>query len=129
MKIDRPVPIDPEKINKANIDLSERLNLKGVRLTYDEDGDTLFVSIGEPVPSIAKPTIDGIYIQIDPSTYKIVGCTILAFATDFLGKNKLIRKTFPDALDTFKASGGTLELKGRQAEKTRLLFEEAFALN
>jgi hypothetical protein len=126
---DKPIPIDPDKINKANIDLSERLNRKGIRLTYDEDGDTLFVSIGEPVPAIAKPTVDGIYIQIDPTNYKIVGCTILAFASDFLGKNKLIRKTFPDALDVFRASGGTLELKGKQAEKVKLLFEEALTLN
>ncbi len=122
-----PAPIEPEQITRANPDLGDRLFKEGVHLAYDEDSDTLFITIGEPKVGVAKPSIDGIYIQVEPTNYRIIGCTILAFSVDFLGKNKLIRKMFPGLIETFKASGNVLELKGQQAEKIRPLFEEALS--
>jgi hypothetical protein len=128
MLANKPIPIDMTQVVKSNFDLSERLFNDGVSLSYDEDGDTLLITIGEPKNSISKPFFDGIYIQIEPTSYKITGCTILAFMSDFLGKNKLIRKLFPNALEQFRDSEGTVQLFGADAERTRLLFETAIGL-
>ena len=122
-----PTPISNKHIAMANVDLQERLFKEGVTLVYDEDGDTLLITIGESVAAITKQMVDGIYIRVEPTTYKIVGCTILAFASDLLAKNKLIRKAFPNALETLKASGGTITLVGEKAERTKPLFEGALS--
>ena len=125
MLANKPTPIDPMRIIESNFDLSERLFNEGVSLSYDEDSDTLLITIGEPKPSISKPFFDGMYIQIEPSSYKVTGCTILAFMSDLFGKNKLIRKLFPNALEKLQASAGIIKLSGADAERTKLLFETA----
>ena len=125
MVMSEPTPIAWDKIAIANTDLNERLFESGVRLDYDEDGDTLFLTIGEGGPSISKEAFDDLFIRVDPTTYQIVGCTIVAFASDLLAKNKLIRKMFPGALEALRAAGGTIQWHGRQAERTKPLFDAA----
>ncbi len=120
-----PTQIPWPEIVKANTDLEERLFNLGVRLDYDEHGDTLLLTIGDGGSSISKQAIEGIYIKIAPDDYKIIGCIVIGFATDLLAKNKIIRKMLPDALAVLKASNGVIEWQGHNAERTRPIFEAA----
>lgn len=124
---DKPTPLDMGQVSRANFDLAERLFNEGVHLVYDEDGDTLLMTIGEGKPAIATPVLDGIYFRIEPETYKILGFTIIAFASDLLANNKLVRKLFPNAPEAFEKSGGVIEWKGQQAQRIKPVFE--FALS
>ncbi|MBI4310460.1 MAG: hypothetical protein HY681_01655 [Chloroflexi bacterium] len=128
MAIAKPVPVDWEAIARANADLQERLFNEGVHLVYDLDGDTLFVDIGEGGPAITKHLLAGMYVRIDPDTFRILGCTVLAFASEFLAKNKLARKAFPDAMTALKAGGGKVDWKGQEATRVLPLFEGALTV-
>ncbi len=119
----KPTPLDTQQIMAANADLQDRLFNEGVHLVYDEDGDTLLIAIGEGKLAITKSSVGGVYLRVEPETFKILGCTILAFASDFLAKNKLMRKAFPDALTAMKASDGKIDLVGKDAQKAKALFE------
>ena len=121
----KPTEISWEEISKTNTDLQERLSKSGVRLDYDDQGDTLLLTIGKGGPSISKQAIDGIYIKITPVEYKIIGCIVIGFATDLLANNKIIRNMFPDALAILKESDGVVELEGQSAERTKPIFEAA----
>ena len=121
--VDSPTPLDSELIGQANLDLAERLYSEGVFITYDEDGDTLLITIGQGQPAITTHVVDGIYVRIHPETLKVVGCTVIAFASDLLANNKLMRKLFPDALKAFEENGGVIEWKGPQAQRMAPVFE------
>jgi hypothetical protein len=123
----KPTPLDGEQISKANLDLAERLFNEGVYITYDDDGDTLFITIGQGQPAITTHVVGGIYLRIQPETLKIVGCTVIAFASDLLANNKLIRKLFPNALESFKGTDGTIEWKGQKARRMLPVFEVAMS--
>lgn len=127
--VDRPNQLDSQRISKANLDLAERLFNEGVHLVYDEDGDTLFLTIGggEEQPQVNVHVIDGLYFGVHPETYKFVGCTVLAFASDFLANNKLIRKAFPDAMEAFRTNGGEIEWEGHDAQRVKLAFDLVMA--
>jgi len=125
---DRPTPLNGEQIARANLDLAERLFNEGVHLVYDEDGDTLLATIGEGKQAITTPLIGGIYFRIEPETFKIVGCTVIAFASDLLANHKLLREAFPNALQAFKQSGGVIEWHGQQARKIMPVFMLAMSL-
>ena len=120
---DKPTQLNSEQITKANLDLAERLFNEGVRLVYDEDGDTLFLNIGESQPQINVHITEGIYFCVHPDTLKIVGITILSFASDLLANNKLIRKAFPDALAVLKKNDGVIEWNGPDAQKIKPVFD------
>ena len=46
---------------------------------YDEEDDILYLSIGEPEPSITEEDENGIYIRKSIKTNKISGVTILDY--------------------------------------------------
>jgi len=121
--VDRPNQLDSERISRANLDLAERLFNEGVHLVYDEDGDTLFLTIGEEQPQINVHVMDGVYFGVHPETLKFVGCTVLAFASDFLANNKLIRKAFPNAMEAFRVNDGVIEWKGQDAQRVKSAFD------
>ena len=116
-----------EEIGRRNIDLGERLTEQGLTTTYDEDGDTLFVTIGQGGDALTEQVFDDIYIRIHPETLKIQGFVILAFEPDFLGENKLIGKSLQGFVEAMRASEGTLSFKGRDAQKAKPYFEAAIA--
>jgi len=122
---DRPTPLDMERVARTNLDLSERLFDLGVNLTYDEDGDTLLVTIGQAQPAITVHLVGGIYVRVDPGTFKVMGFTIVGFASDLLANNKLIRKSFPNALKDLEDAGGEIEWKGLDAQRMSPVFEVA----
>lgn len=114
-------------IIKANGDLQDRLFKDGVNIAYDEDSDILFLTIGEGKESITKQAIDDLFVRVEPGSLKVTGCFIVGFARDFLAKNKVVRKIFPDALGKLRAEGNHLEWKGAQAVKTSPVFELAIS--
>lgn len=122
-----PQTLDQDLIARANLDLAERLFKGGVEFVYDEDGDTLFVTIGAGANAITKHVVDGVYARIDPETLKIVGCTLLAFESDLLANNKLLRKLFLDGFQSLRESGDRIVWEGAEAAKTKPLFELVLA--
>ena len=62
---------------------------KEIRMVYDDEGDILDISIGEPEEAISKEVEDDLFIRINPISGEIVGFSILNF-----------RKWFKDAKDT-----------------------------
>ncbi len=114
-------------VGRRNADLGERLALEGITIVYDEDGDTLFVTIGEGGEALTEHVFDNLYLRVEAESLKILGCVILAFEADLLGTNKLIRKAFPNLMDELRSRGGRVFLKGKNAQKTKPYFEVALA--
>jgi len=61
---------------------------KEIRMVYDEEGDILDVSLGEPVEAISKEVEDDFFLRIRPQSGEVVGFSMLNF-----------RKWFKDAKD------------------------------
>lgn len=123
--LNQPAEILWKAILVANRDLEQRL-LKGVTLAYDPDGDTFLATIGEPHPSISKPIDEGVYLEFDPESLIITGCTVLAVrAHPLFGKRKL-----GDTLAWAFARLGqedAVKLVGPDARAIRPLFQLAIA--
>lgn len=61
---------------------------KEIRMVYDEEGDILDVSLGEPEEAISREVEDDFFLRIKPDSGDVVGFSILNF-----------RKWFKDAKD------------------------------
>jgi uncharacterized protein YuzE len=61
---------------------------KEIRIVYDEEGDVLDISIGEPVAALSREVEDDFFLRIGVDTEEVVGFSILNF-----------RKWFRDAKD------------------------------
>ena len=62
---------------------------KEIRMGYDDEGDILDISIGEPEEAVSKEVEDDLFLRINPISGEIVGFSMLNF-----------RKWFKDAKDT-----------------------------
>ena len=127
MMNDRPVELDYKAVALANGDLSERLSGEGVSITYDDDGDTILIDIGEGGEAIADHFVNGMYVRIHPVTLKIVGCTVVGFVTDILAHNKLMRTLFEEDFQRLIEQGGKREWTGIEAQRTSPIFEAALS--
>ena len=85
-------PLDIEDIRRANFDLGERVESEELSLDYNPEADVLTITVGEPRSAITEPWLDDILYRVDPDTLKIVGIEIVAFFSDFIRKNKLVKK-------------------------------------
>ena len=56
--------------------------------SYDKKRDVLYVSIGEPQEAISTEIEDGIFLNRNPKTKKIVGFTIINFQKKFTTAKK-----------------------------------------
>ena len=99
-------PLDIEDIRRANFDLGERVESEELSLDYNPEADVLTITVGEPRSAITEPLLDDILYRVDPDTLKIVGIEIVAFFSDFVRKNKLVRKLFKNYLEELH-SGAT----------------------
>lgn len=61
---------------------------KEIRMVYDDEGDVLDVSIGEPEDAISREVEDDFFLRVRPDSGEVVGFSILNF-----------RKWFKDAKD------------------------------
>ena len=59
-----------------------------INFFFDEEGDILDITIGEPKKAVAKELKNDIAIRCDPATGEVVGIVILNFRKRFEGKNK-----------------------------------------
>lgn len=50
------------------------------RITYDPEGDILYVTFGAPTPSTGYQLSDQLLLRVDPDSLKATGLTILNFS-------------------------------------------------
>ncbi len=120
---DKPTELDMDLIARENMDLTERLFTEGVTIAYDEDGDTLFITIGQPHEAITEQIVDSLFYRIDPVTLKVIGCIIIGFESDVLTHNKLLKSLFQDGFEQLRKQGDSIKWEGPQAQKVKPLFE------
>ena len=51
-----------------------------IRVTYDPEGDILYVTFGQPTAATGYQLSDQILLRVDPQTQKAAGLTILNFS-------------------------------------------------
>lgn len=64
------------------------LNTK-INYDYDEENDTLYLSIGKPKPAVTTEIEEGILIRKDLKTGKIIGVTILDYMDRIKNNEKI----------------------------------------
>ncbi len=52
-------------------------------LFYDKEGDVLYLTIGEPQEAVSREMGNDVLVRVHPETGKIIGMTILNFASRF----------------------------------------------
>jgi uncharacterized protein YuzE len=50
------------------------------RLTYDPEGDILYITFGQPTPATGYQLSDQILLRIDPRTQQVAGLTLFKFS-------------------------------------------------
>ena len=70
-----------------------------IKYDYDEEDDVLYLSIGNPKPSITEETEEGILIRKDIQTGKLTGVTILDYKDRLKNKERI---NIPDIFDLCK---------------------------
>jgi uncharacterized protein YuzE len=65
---------------------------KEIKMAYDDEGDILDISIGDPEKAISREVEEDLFLRVNPVSGEVVGFSILNF-----------RKWFKDAEDNFKA--------------------------
>ena len=120
---DKPNELDMDLVARNNMDLTKRLFSEGVTIAYDEDGDTLFITIGNPNDAITEQIVDGLFYRINPETLKVIGCIIIGFESDVLMHNKLLNNLFRDGFEQLRKQGDLVKWEGLQAQKVKPIFE------
>jgi len=54
--------------------------MRATRITYDPDGDILYVTFGPPTASTGYQLSDQILLRVDPNTQRATGLTILNYS-------------------------------------------------
>jgi len=54
--------------------------MKATRITYDPEGDILYVTFGQPAASTGYQLSDQILLRLDPKTQRATGLTILNYS-------------------------------------------------
>lgn len=119
--MDEVRPLDTTEIRRANFDLAERIEVEEVTLDYNPEADVLSITIGEPRPAVTEPLFDDIMYRVDPDTLKIVGVEIVAFFSDFVRRNKLVRKLLRNYLEELRP--GTTDIVVKDPHDKELLGE------
>ncbi len=52
----------------------------GVRITYDPEGDILFITFGPPTPSTGYQVADQVLLRVHPDSRQATGLTILNYS-------------------------------------------------
>lgn len=70
-------------------------------INYDNQNDILYISIGEPVPSLCEEKEEGILIRRDIETGEITGVTILDYKEKVKSNKKI---NIPEEIDLSKVN-------------------------
>lgn len=54
--------------------------MKSVRITYDQEGDILYVTFGQPTAAVGYQLSDQLLLRVDPQTQSAAGLTIFNFS-------------------------------------------------
>jgi uncharacterized protein YuzE len=54
--------------------------MKPVRITYDPEGDILYITFGQPLAATGYQLSDQILLRVDPQTQQAAGLTIFNFS-------------------------------------------------
>lgn len=54
--------------------------MKLTRLTYDPEGDILYITFGQPTPATGYQLSDQILLRVDPKTQHAAGLTLMNFS-------------------------------------------------
>jgi uncharacterized protein YuzE len=63
--------------------------MKLVRITYDPEGDILYLTFGQPTEATGYQLSDQLLLRIDPETQRPVGLTIFNFSVHVQGSRQL----------------------------------------
>ena len=58
-------------------------NIDQVEVSYDPDGDVLYLSIAEPQAALTRGEANGLLVRTDPQTHRVVGLTVLDYEKKF----------------------------------------------
>ena len=61
------------RILDANEDLPERMDQEGITLEWDRAEDILYVTLGDPRPSLTESVRNTTYLRVHPDTLKLHG--------------------------------------------------------
>jgi uncharacterized protein YuzE len=54
-----------------------------LRISYNREGDVLYISLGEPREALTVPEAEGLLVRVDPETKEVVGATITDYEEHF----------------------------------------------
>ena len=54
--------------------------MKSTRITYDPEGDILYVTFGQPTSATGYQLSDQLLLRVDPQTQQVAGLTIFNFS-------------------------------------------------
>lgn len=54
--------------------------MDAIRITYDSEGDILYVTFGAPTPATGYQVCDQILLRVDPDSHQAAGLTIFNFS-------------------------------------------------
>ncbi len=63
--------------------------MKATRITYDPDGDILYVTFGQPAASTGYQLSDQILLRVDPKTQLATGLMILNYSHHACGSREI----------------------------------------
>ena len=66
---------------------------KEIKIAYDDEGDILDISIGDPEKAISKEVEDDFFLRVNPASGEVVGFSILNFRKWFKDAKNI--KTLP----------------------------------
>jgi len=58
----------------------KRKAMRPIRITYDPEGDTLYITFGQPTAATGYQLSDQILLRVDPQTQEAAGLTIFNFS-------------------------------------------------
>lgn len=54
-----------------------------MQIFYDDEGDVLYLSVGDPRPAVSEEPGDDVLLRHDVETGEVVGLTVLNFSARF----------------------------------------------
>lgn len=70
----------------------------GLRLSYDQSADVLYLAVGEPRPGIDEEIEPGVFLRLDEKTQRPIGLMIVDFVRRF---SRPLTEAIPIRLDEF----------------------------
>lgn len=63
--------------------------MKRTRLTYDPEGDILYITFGHPTAATGYQLSDQLLLRVNPETHEVAGLTILNFSVHVQAEHEL----------------------------------------